>query len=696
MTYFYILVAGALSILGQVVLFRELINVFSGSELLLIFGFGLLLLSSSIGVFSSKCSSIKRAKFLFFLFSLSFLVLFLFCSSLRPFFGTTRGLILSIDKQFASILFILFPFGFLSGKLFGELSLLALKEGALPSKTYAVDTVGAVIGGLLSFLFTIFALPQSFSALSTTFIALYAALSKRKILFNSLLFALLFLIFLPLNYFVNSLHFSILKIEDTFLKEIKETPYGRISLSSDGGQVALFFNNSLSFESESFSSEDLVHLPLLCAVHPKEILLVGGTAEGVLKEVLKHNPEKIDLVELDKEMVDLPKKYIKDERFEGLKKSRTILHIMDGRTFVDKCQKYDAIIISSMGQNSISENRFFTHQFFENCYDKIREDGVLALRLKGAENYQTEILLKRNASIIKPLSEIFGKVMIFPQSTVLVVALKGKEIRFEEIEERFEERRISANLVSLKYLKYLWDNERRRGMEKIIFNERWEKNSDLKPVAYLLNLITETGRNFPEIYSKSGLFENLKKGILFVLVIFFVVLLFAKFFLNMEKSTITVFVAGFWGMTFEISLLVYYQLKKGVLYMDIGIITSLFMLGLAAGASLFPKKIENYRRLIYLSFVAVFSTGIAFLLNVIFSKIIFFILILSGGFFSGSLFKIAESLSEVKGDGLLRKLYFNDLFGGAVGALFSTLFLIPVFGVKSSFIFMALLTLLCL
>lgn len=696
MIYFYILVAGALSILGQVVLFRELINVFSGSELVLVFGFGLLLLSSSIGVFSSKTSSLKRAKLLFFLFALSFLVLFLFCSSLRPFFGTTRGLVLSIDRQFASILFILFPFGFLCGKLFGELSLLALKEGALPSKTYAIDTIGAVIGGFVSFIFNIFSFPQSLSALFITFAALYASFAKRKILFNSLLAAILVLIFLPFNFFVNSLHFSILKIEDSSLKEMKETPYGRISVSSDEGQAALFFNNSLCFESESVSSEDIVHLPLLCAPNPKKILLIGGTAEGVLKEVLKHNPEKIDVVELDKEMVDLPKKYIIDERFEGLKDSRTTLHIVDGRSFINHCEKYDAIIVSSMGQNSIAENRFFTQQYFKECFNKIKENGVLAFRLKGAENYQTEILLKRNASIIKPLSEIFDKVMIFPQSTVLVVALKGKEISFDEIEKRFEERKIVANLVSPAYLKYLWENERRSNTENVIFQREWERNSDLKPVAYLLTLIIEAGRNFPEIFAKCNVFESLKKAFLFIVFIFFAGLLSGKFLLKIEKSTLTVFAAGFWGMAFEISLLVYYQLRNGVLYKDIGILTSLFMSGLAIGASFFPKKIGDYSRLIYICFVVLFSAGIAFLLNVIFIKTIFFILILFGGFLSGSLFKIAESLSKEKGDGLLRKLYFNDLFGGAFGAVFSTLFLIPVFGIKSSFYFMALLTLLCL
>jgi len=103
------------------------------------------------------------------------------------------------------------------------------------------------------------------------------------------------------------------------LKEIRETPNGRIAISENRDQVTLFLNNSLSFESQSTQAEEFVHLPLLCSNHPQRVLLIGGCGEGVLKEVKKYNPEVVDVVELSKEFVELPQKYIKDDRFASLK-----------------------------------------------------------------------------------------------------------------------------------------------------------------------------------------------------------------------------------------------------------------------------------------------------------------------------------------------------------------------------------------
>ena len=696
MTYFFIVVAGAISILGQVVLFRELLYLFSGSELFIVLGIGLLLFSSSLGVLSTKGTSMKRTKGLFVIFAFSFVVLFFFCASLRPFFGVVRGLMMTLDKQFASVFLILFPFGFLCGKLFAEASLLALRKGVSVSRTYALDTLGAVGGGIISFLFNHFGFPQSASLIFIVFVAFLAVFISNKIFINILL--LLSLIFIsPFLYnFSNDFHISLLRFEDKLIKEIKETPYGRISISSDKGQSALFLNNSVIFESESVSSEDLVHIPMLMVENPQEILIVGGTAEGVLKEVLKHKPKKVDVVELDKEMVNFPKKFINDERFDGLKKDFTNLYVSDGRDFIKKCSQYDVVVISSNAQNSISENRFFTEDFFKICYKKIRKGGVLALRVKNSENYQEGLILKRNASIVKPLSEIFEKVMVFPQSTMLIVAVKVDCISVEEAIERFKNRQIETNLISGAYIKYLWNNQRRRKSESQIFCKKWEKNIDLKPIAYILTLILEAARNYPIISSNPSYFEKLRFFSFSLVIFLFLFLLISRFLLKEKKFFILIFTAGFWGMIIETSIIVYHQLKNGVLYKDLGILTSLFMVGLALGASFFPSKISKKVFLFYMLSLTGFSLILFWVVNYEISSFFLFIFIFLGGYFSGSLFKIAEITSKEEGENLLKKLYFIDLLGGAVGAVFSSLILIPFFGLQSCFFCVIFLIFLCL
>lgn len=695
MTCFFILVAGAISILGQVVLFRELLYLFSGSEIFLILGLGLYLFSSSLGVLSTKGTSMKRVRGLFVFFAISFVVMFFFGASLRSFFGVSRGLMMTLDKQFVSVFFILFPFGFIGGKLFAEASLLALRKGASVSRTYALDTLGAVVGGIISFFFNHFGLPQSASIVFIVFVTFFATFISKKIFINFLLLLSLFFISPFLFNFSDDFHISILRLEDKSIKEIKETPYGRLAISSDKGQSALFLNNSLLFESESLSSEDLVHIPLLIAENPLNILVVGGTAEGVLREILKHKPQKIDVVELNEDMVTLPEKFINDERFDGLKEKFLNLYISDGRDFIKKCSQYDVVVISAIGQNSIAENRFFTEDFFKICYEKIKKGGVLALRVKNSENYQEGILLKRNASIVKPLSEIFEKVMVFPQSTMVIVAVKGDGISLEEVVERFNKRQIETNLISEAYINYLWKNERRIKSESQIFGKKWEKNSDLKPIAYIFTLILDAARHYPIISLNPSYFEKLRV-LFFLLVIFLILfLLISRFLFKKQKYFIIIFTSGFWGMSIETSIIVYHQLKNGVLYKDLGILTSLFMVGLALGALFFPSIISK-KSFYYILLITVFCFLLFLAVKYEIPSFILFIFIFLGGYFSGSLFKIAEITSKEEGENLLKKLYFIDLFGGALGAVFSSLILIPFFGLQSCFFISIFLILLCL
>ena len=55
----------------------------------------------------------------------------------------------------------------------------------------------------------------------------------------------------------------------------------------------------LGAENEPQASENLAHLSLLAHPAPRRVLLIGGGFNGVLGEILKHAPDRVDYVELD-------------------------------------------------------------------------------------------------------------------------------------------------------------------------------------------------------------------------------------------------------------------------------------------------------------------------------------------------------------------------------------------------------------
>ena len=94
-------------------------------------------------------------------------------------------------------------------------------------------------------------------------------------------------------------------------------------------------------------SEMLVH-PAKQALSKKakKILIIGGGDGAVAEEVLKYNDIKsIDLVDIDKEVVDLSKKYFKKINNNSLISKKLNLFYEDAFKFIDKNQNsYDLII----------------------------------------------------------------------------------------------------------------------------------------------------------------------------------------------------------------------------------------------------------------------------------------------------------------------------------------------------------------
>jgi len=84
------------------------------------------------------------------------------------------------------------------------------------------------------------------------------------------------------------------------LLAVHDTPYGRTAVTGRLGQVTVFHNGALASESQGTSAEEFVHLAALQCPAPRRVLVLGGSAEGLVREVLKHGPERVEVVEAAK------------------------------------------------------------------------------------------------------------------------------------------------------------------------------------------------------------------------------------------------------------------------------------------------------------------------------------------------------------------------------------------------------------
>jgi len=201
---------------------------------------------------------------------------------------------------------------------------------------------------------------------------------------------------------------------------------------------------------EKYYQEPLVHCALFSHPNPKNVLVIGGGDGGVLREILKHAVKLIDLVDIDKDVIDLVKKYIPEMAKDCWNDPRLKVHVQDGAVFVKKTKKkFDVIIIDSPDPIGPAESLFKT-SFYLDCKRILSSSGVI-IRQTGSSVFQPEEM----PSSFRQMEEIFPEVQTFLSSVATYiggyfsfVAASIKQGAFEKslsrIQKRFDQLKLKT------------------------------------------------------------------------------------------------------------------------------------------------------------------------------------------------------------------------------------------------------------
>lgn len=166
-----------------------------------------------------------------------------------------------------------------------------------------------------------------------------------------------------------------------------KSPFQKIDVldSYEYGRVLVIDGYIMLTEKDEFIyHEMIVHVPMAVNINIKNVLVIGGGDGGTLRELIKYNLiEKIDLVEIDKEVVNVSKKYLPFVSI-GFNDTRINTYYEDGVRFVkDKDNLYDLIIIDSTDPIGPGEG-LFTSEFYKGCYRALKDDGILVNQCESA------------------------------------------------------------------------------------------------------------------------------------------------------------------------------------------------------------------------------------------------------------------------------------------------------------------------
>jgi len=440
-----------------------------------------------------------------------------------------------------------------------------------------------------------------------------------------------------------------------------ESRYGRIEVHQGHDQFTLFLSGIPLFGSKNLSiAEETVHYPLSQLSHVQNLLLISAEG-GMMTEVLKHNPASVDYVELDPKVAAVQFKFELIKKIPGL----NVIH-QDGRAYLENSNKiYDAIIVNLTEPDTYQVNRFFTDHFFALAKKHLSEQGVLSFSMRGFDNYLAEPQRQKLSSLYNTATEYFNHVRMLPGQKIFFLC---RSLPIEtDIPANLDKKEIQTRYISGYYYGNLTP-ERIKYLNTLVDPET-PKNRDYFP--QLMRLM------FLQWFTKFSTSPTIFIVVLIILCLIYLVRISAEEFV--------LFSTGCTVMGAEVLVIFAFQIFFGYIYLQIGIIITVFLLGLLPGA-LFGERFRDQGRktLVITDMLMIALMGLLILLVKYMGRPLPVLFFMTFGFLISLLcgFQFPVALYLRGGDApAVTRTFSADLIGAACGALVTNVWLIPYFGI---------------
>ncbi|MBE9544776.1 MAG: hypothetical protein IMF02_09815 [Proteobacteria bacterium] len=441
----------------------------------------------------------------------------------------------------------------------------------------------------------------------------------------------------------------------------RETRYGRIEVHKDQAQHTLFEDGVPVFSSQNLSlAEETIHYPLaqLDSIH--HVLLISARG-GVMAELKKYSLKTIDYVELDPAVTNVQFQFGMIEKIPQLR----VIH-QDGRAYLAQTDKiYDAIIVNLPEPATFQINRFYTDRFFELAREHLSPQGVLSFSMQGYDNYLAEAQRQKLSSLYNTVTVYFKNILLLPGQKVFFLC--RNQPLAADIPAVLEKKGIVTDYISGFYHGNLTPERIR------YLNQRLDRstpvNRDTAP--RLMRLM------FSQWFAK---FQTSPFGFFLVLSVLSIIYLF-----RISREEYVLFSTGCLTMGCEILVIFAFQIYFGYIYMQIGIIITVFLAGLLPGAWLGQKLQQPGKQILVLTDGLLIAILVSFMLAIIgladrlpvsFYLVFGFMVSLACGF----QFPVALFLKG-SDNAAATRAFSADLIGAACGTLLTSVVLIPYVGI---------------
>ena len=508
------------------------------------------------------------------------------------------------------------------------------------------------------------------------------------------------------------------------LAAVYDTAYHNIALLKKEEQVSVFANGLWLFsEPDRLSAEHGVHLALLQHPNPKTILLLGGGIAGLLEELLKQpGIRHIDYVEPDPDFIRLLKPHLSSATDASLQQPRVRLFHRDPRIFMRRSHaRYDVILMNMGDPITAQMNRFYTKEFFAHVKQRLLPGGIFSFAVSGGESMLGPTQARFLGSIKKTLLQIFYKTLIYPgdQTRFFATDMSGVLLSdYAALTNRIFERNLQLRYIREDILQNALSPLRLDYLKSILDDTPGlAVNRDFFPICYFHNLMMWASQWHAVIQKFLNILVDLKLRWLWTGLAIAGVIMVAIFWTGRCKFRAalagSIFVSGAIEMVLQVVFLLSFQIIEGFVYRQLALIIAFFMAGLAFGAGWISRCNHSPPKTIFArglfirvqTLVCVLPIGLMLFLPVIHGEVRNFLspaaigwlfsgLSLITGILGGVHFALAVEVMAGTGIALEKiggGFYALDLAGAAAGVLIAALFILPIFGIMNTLVFLSIL-----
>ncbi len=729
---------GLFALVAQTLLFRDFISALEGNELAVGAFFGSWLMWIAIGAVAAKLLTtrrpdvIKRFEFVILSYIPAFCIQHFFILNARSLAGVEAWEVIPIARMIALAFVTNSLVSFMTGFSFTLACKWCAHGTHLPAaRVYILETLGAGVGGIAATIGlaaglegeTVFGLACAGLLVPILFYREGVNnWSRPKLLAALTLAAALAACAFPCGSMWAKISgrsaWARLLPADGFQGHFT-TPQGVYLYGVDHGRFTLMNCGGVSETlPETESSGESIALHLSQNPEAKKVLVVGPgglsiaigmrTLEQIEKVVWLHTDPTLP----DKLSEILPQKW--KSAMRGIETPG-----IDVRKFLKRGEDdFDIVILNLPEAATLALNRYSTREFFESAKTRLAPGGIISIRMAGGANYLGGELVFLGASVLTTMESVFERIVCKPGESSLLFATDSGNLSDnpETLSRRFAAVPGAQIIYPPNGLYTLFPKDR-IAFQMQQYREAQSRiglpvltNTAKDPKVLLFNLLLALRRaGLPSL--AKHLPTILKSGvwIAFALILIFGLLRPAYLLKSPRTDAViplprlfdaqTMIVAmGAIAMSLNIILMFHYQSQYGSLFLYVGLISALFMIGSFVGGSLCEKFVakENapLRRLVILISI----THLLVILMVHLTpqsapRFVYACLFGLCGIFGGAYFPLAAKRLQISGaspESAGARLEILDHVGGAAGALATGIVCVPILGSRNALMLSAM------